>query len=129
MTNIIEEFPREWKNSLLFHGVTGCGRRGRILQFPREWKNSLLFHGVPVQDKENFYTKAKVVSEIIRKSLGVRREVMITGMTRLIPTENEVGGWPPMSVSFQYPEDRDEVLDKAGAVKGTNIQVLEGNKL
>ena len=96
-----------------------------IEEFPREWSHSLLFHGIPVQDKENFYSKAKVVSEIIRKSLGIRREVMITGMTRLIPTENEVGGWPPMSVSFQYPEDRDEVLGKAGAVKGTNIKVTK----
>ena len=37
-----------------------------IEEYPREFEHSLLFHGIPVADKENFFTKAKVVSEIIR---------------------------------------------------------------
>ena len=39
-----------------------------IEEYPRDFEHSLLFHGVPVADKENFFTKAKVVSEIIRYS-------------------------------------------------------------
>ena len=37
-----------------------------IEEFPRDIEHNLLFHGIPVADKENFYSKAKVVSEIIR---------------------------------------------------------------
>ena len=37
-----------------------------IEEFPRDVEHNLLFHGIPVADKENFYSKAKVVSEIIR---------------------------------------------------------------
>ena len=37
-----------------------------IEEYPRDFEHSLLFHGIPVADKENFFTKAKVVSEIIR---------------------------------------------------------------
>jgi len=94
-----------------------------IEEWPREYEQSLLFHGVPVPDNESFYTKAKVVSEIIRKTLGIRREVLITGLNRLIPVESEIGGWPPISVSFQSPEDREEVLSRGGAVRGSNIQI------
>ena len=39
-----------------------------IEEYPRDFEHSLLFHGIPVADKENFFTKAKVVSEIIRYS-------------------------------------------------------------
>ena len=28
-----------------------------IEEWPREWQHSLLFHGVPVPDNESFYTK------------------------------------------------------------------------
>ena len=28
-----------------------------IEEWPREWEQSLLFHGVPVPDNESFYTK------------------------------------------------------------------------
>ena len=37
-----------------------------IEEYPRDFEHSLLFHGIPVADKENFFSKAKVVSEIIR---------------------------------------------------------------
>ena len=40
----------------------------------------------------------------------------VTGLTRLIPTECEVGGWPPLSVTFQTEEDRKEVLSRAGSL-------------
>ena len=37
----------------------------------------------------------------------------VTGLTRLIPTECEVGGWPPLSVTFSNEEDRREVLARS----------------
>ena len=40
-----------------------------IEEFPRDVEHNLLFHGIPVADKENFYSKAKVVSEIIRSDV------------------------------------------------------------
>ena len=64
----------------------------------------------------------------VRKSLGIRREMMVTGLTRLIPTECEVGGWPPLSVTFSNEEDRREVLGRAGSLvadRKSNIQITE----
>ena len=43
---------------------------------------------------------------LFRKTLGIRREMSVSGLSRLIPTECEVGGWPPLSVIFQNEEDR-----------------------
>ena len=50
----------------------------------------------------------------------------VTGLTRLIPTECEVGGWPPLSVTFSTEEDRREVLGRAASLvldRQSNIQV------
>jgi hypothetical protein len=30
--------------------------------------------------------------------------MMITGLCRLTPTRAEIGGWPPLAVSFQHPQ-------------------------
>ena len=52
----------------------------------------------------------------------------VTGLTRLIPTECEVGGWPPLSVTFQTEEDRKEVLSRSGSLTGdrrSNVQITE----
>ena len=37
--------------------------------------------------------------------MGIRREMMMTGLARLTPTRAEIGGWPPLAVSFQHPQD------------------------
>ena len=61
-----------------------------------------------------------------RKNLGIRRDMSVSGLARLIPTECEVGGWPPMSVNFQTEEDRQEVLSRAKSLqtdRKSNIQV------
>ena len=47
-------------------------------------------------------------------------------MLRLIPTEAEIGGWPPLSVTFSTEEDRREVLSRAKGLlvdRTSNIQV------
>ena len=62
-----------------------------------------------------------------RKTLGIRREMCVSGLARLIPTECEVGGWPPLSVTFQTEEDRREVLSRAAHLvtdRRSNIQVI-----
>ena len=66
---------------------------------------------------------------MFRKNLGIRREMIVSGLSRLIPTECEVGGWPPMSVTFQTEEDRREVLGRAASLvldRQSNIQVRTG---
>ena len=35
-------------------------------EYPREWKNSLLFHGLEQKEGESFFTLAAAVSKIIR---------------------------------------------------------------
>ena len=40
-----------------------------------------------------------------RRQMGIRREMMMTGLARLTPTRAEIGGWPPLAVSFQHPQD------------------------
>ena len=100
-----------------------------IEEWPREWQQNLLFHGVPVPDKESFYTKVWPPEVVILqgsprprwclrlsgrrwesggRSVGFQEQdlkpamqVLVTGLTRLIPVEHEIGGWPPVSVSFQ----------------------------
>ena len=46
-----------------------------ITEFPRAWKNTLLFHGVPFKKNESFYLLGYTVADIISKTLGVREEV------------------------------------------------------
>ena len=48
----------------------------------------------------------------------------VTGLTRLIPTECEVGGWPPLSVTFSSEEDRREVLGRSGSLITDRNRVL-----
>ena len=41
---------------------------------------------------------------------------------------NQVGGWPPLSVTFQTEEDRQEVLARAASLvtdRASNIQVTQ----
>ena len=84
--------------------------------------------------------------------MGIRREMTVSGLSRLIPTEcevwgstllirahykyiynlhmvtNQVGGWPPLSVTFQTEEDRQEVLARAASLvtdRASNIQVTQ----
>ena len=40
-----------------------------------------------------------------RRQMGIRREMMMTGLARLTSTRAEIGGWPPLAVSFQHPQD------------------------
>ena len=44
-----------------------------IEEWPREWEQSLLFHGVPVPDNESFYTKVKKEIMIISIYTKIKR--------------------------------------------------------
>ena len=42
-----------------------------IDEFPRSWKNTVLFHGIPQsENQENIYILGHAVCDVIRKTLG-----------------------------------------------------------
>ena len=94
-----------------------------IDEFPRYWKNTLLFHGVPFSEHDNFYILGHAVCDIIGKTLGIRNEIMITEIVRLVPTKMELGGCPPLAVTFQTPEDKTLVIRRAGMNRPATFQV------
>ena len=94
-----------------------------IDEFPRYWKNTLLFHGVPFSEQDNFYILGHAVCDIIGKTLGIRNEIMITEIVRLVPTKMELGGYPPLAVTFQTPEDKTMVIRRAGMNRPATFQV------
>ncbi|XP_023326040.1 protein Daple [Eurytemora carolleeae] len=96
-----------------------------VAEHPRDWKNNLLFHGIEIQPKETFYSLALIVSKIIRRSLGVRREMMVTGIQRLNPSHSDIHGTPPLVVTLQYPQDREELMSRLDLLKGSNIKITE----
>ena len=54
-----------------------------IEEFPRDHKPGLLFHGVPQRGVENELVLQHAVTDIIAKTLGIRGEVTITQIVRL----------------------------------------------
>ena len=65
----------------------------------------------------------KPVDFVYRRSLGVRREMMVTGIQRLNPSHADIHGTPPLVVTLQYPQDREEVISRLDLLKGSNIKV------
>ena len=97
-----------------------------IDEFPRYWKPTLLFHGIPFSEQDNFYILGHAVCDIIGKTLGIREEMMITEIVRLVPSKMELGGCPPLAVTFRNPEDKDSVLRRAVMNRPARFQVRLG---
>ena len=76
-----------------------------------------------VKDNENVDVLIKLVSDLVRTRLGVGREMSLVDITRLGCTRVEVGGWPPVLLSFDQPYDRDVVLNKAQCLDRTGLMV------
>ena len=89
-------------------------------------KNILLFHGVLFDEEDNFYILGHAVCDIIGKTLGIREEMMITEIVRLVPTKMELLGCPPLAVTFRNPEDKDSVLRRAAMNRPARFQVRLG---
>ena len=41
---------------------------------------------------------------VLRRNLGIRREMMVTGLQRLTPSRADIEGWPPLVVTLQHPQ-------------------------
>ena len=90
---------------------------------------------------------ANIIADIVRTRLGIRREIMLVNIFRLTPTKyeiayfsnliiqfinfrSEVGGWPPLVISFQHYYDKEAILNRADMLERSGILVkilkLEG---
>ena len=83
---------------------------------------------------------ANIMADMVRTRLGIRREIMLVNIFRLTPTKysltyltytpehdylrSEVGGWPPLVVSFQHYYDKEAILNRADMLERTGILVM-----
>ena len=81
MTNVIEEYPRDFEHSLLFFTASRWRTKRTSSRRPRLSVRSSGKEGYGERFSNNKY---------IRKNLGIRREMIVSGLSRLIPTECEV---------------------------------------
>ena len=61
---------------------------------------------------------------IVKSSLALRREIVLTKVSRLY-TGPEVSGCRPVVVTFEDYKDREEVLRKASMLRSSNIHITE----
>ena len=64
------------------------------------------------------------IQSIIKCSLNLKKCVTVTSATRL-SSGPKVGSCRPVIVSFEEVAAREEVLQKAGKLKGSNIFIAE----
>jgi hypothetical protein len=96
-----------------------------ILEFPRPWEATLLVHGLPLAEDETFLEQGRAVARLLGRQLGIRQEMAVVGLTRLQPTRAELGGHPPLAVTFRSLEQAAAVLRRAGTCRGAEPQVTE----
>ena len=61
---------------------------------------------------------------MLRTNLNIKRDITVTCASRVM-TGPDVVGCRPVVVTFEEFKDREEVLRKAGVLKGNNIHVTE----
>ena len=61
---------------------------------------------------------------IVKSSLALRREIVLTKVSRLY-TGPEVSGCRPVVVTFEDFKDREEVLRKTSMLRSSNIHITE----
>ena len=61
---------------------------------------------------------------MLRGNLHIKRDITVSAASRVM-TGPDVLGSRPVLVTFQEYKDRDEVLRKAGVLKGNNIHITE----
>ena len=79
----------------------------------------------PGQEEESLDSLVKLVSDLVRTRLGVGRELSLLEVTRLGQTRVELGGWPPVLLSFEHSYDRDAVISRAGCLDRSGIMITE----
>ena len=87
-----------------------------IQEFPRHWKHTILFHGVPVDGPEDIFVLGHTVCDIISKTLGVRDEIVITEISRLAASMTDPG-YPALAVTVRHHEQKQAILRRAATVR------------
>ena len=77
------------------------------------------------QEEESLDSLVKLVSDLVRTRLGVGRELSLLEVTRLGVTRVELGGWPPVLLSFEHSYDRDAVMSRASCLDRSGIMITE----
>ena len=52
------------------------------------------------------------ISELLRKSIKVEKEIILTDVFRLQGRKWDIGGHPPVVVTFENSSERDAILSK-----------------
>ena len=95
-----------------------------IQEFPRKWNNTVLFHGVPTARSEDIFVLGHTVCDIISKTLGIREEVVITEIARLAPSVTDPGS-PALAVTVRHLQTKQTILRRAAAVRKGNFQISD----
>ena len=95
-----------------------------IQEFPRKWNNTVLFHGVPSARSEDIFVLGHTVCDIISKTLGIREEVVITEIARLAPSVTDPGS-PALAVTVRHLQTKQTILRRAAAVRKGNFQISD----
>ena len=95
-----------------------------IQEFPRNWNNTILFHGVPTAGSEDIFVLGHTVCDIISKTLGVRDEVVITEIARLAPSVTDPGS-PALAVTVRHLHQKQTILRRAATIRKGNFQISD----
>ena len=95
-----------------------------IQEFPRQWKHTVLFHGVPASGPEDIFVLGHTVCDIISKTLGVREEVVITDIRRLARSVTDPVH-PALAVTVRHFEQKQNILRRAATIRKGNFQISD----
>ena len=95
-----------------------------IQEFPRHWKHTVLFHGVPVQGREDIFVLGHTVCDIISKTLGVREEIVITEMRRLARSVTDPV-FPALAITVRHQDQKENILRRAATIRKGNFQISD----
>ena len=116
----------------------------KMYEFEVNKRNNLIFYGIQPEPREtpsillgkviikcnfrlnNFISRAIFlkVNTMLRTNMNIKRDITVTCASRVM-TGPDVVGCRPVVVTFEEFKDREEVLRKAGVLKGNNIHVTE----
>ena len=96
----------------------------KMYEFEQNKKNNLLFYGIANDKMETPNTLLQKVIFVIKTTLSLRRDISLVKANRML-TGPEIQGSRPVVVTFETYKDKEDVLRKAGLLRGSNIHVTE----
>ena len=96
----------------------------KMYEFEQNKRNNLLFYGIPNDTRETPGTLLEKISSIIKTTLSVSRDVPVSKASRVL-IGPDVSGSRPVVVTFENYKDKEDVLRRGGAMKGSKIHVTE----